>query len=104
MPKYLLQVHQFAGHYRNKFKPNGQGNRFTKWVTVRDADDRRQAELLWEEFNARRNKGLLEHHRVTYRGKVVVNERGSVYDLVKDAYTGTLGRYFVKKLEGAEEL
>jgi|SRR5208337_92284 len=103
VPKYLLQTHHFAGIYSNPFKPNRQGLKFTKWVTIRSADDRRQAELLWEEFNARRNKVVMDRYRVTYRGKVIVSDRGAVYDTVKDG-SGRWGTYFVKKLVGAEEL
>jgi hypothetical protein len=91
----------FGGYYINRFKQGGRGVKFTKWTTVRSADDQRQAELLWEEFNLRRNKGLLERYRVTYKGKVVVNDRGSVYETVKDDSAVWV---FVKKLEGAEEL
>lgn len=103
MPKFLLQQHQFGGYYRNRFKPNGKGVKFTQWTTVRTADDQRQAELLWEEFQSRRNAGQLEHYRVIYKGKVVVSDRGNVYEQVATDGKQTWGR-FVKKLEGAEQL
>lgn len=103
MPKYLLQTHKFSGYYKNPFKMDGKGIKFTPWKTVRTTDDQRQAELLWEEFNARREAGILERFRVTYKGKIVVNDRGNVYEQIATDGKQTWGR-FVKKLQGAEEL
>lgn len=80
MPKFLLQTHKFSGYYSNPYKPNGKGLKFTKWTTIRATDDQRQAELLWEEFQSRRNEGQLEHYRVTFGGKTVVDDRGHVYE------------------------
>lgn len=100
MPKFLIQTHKFSGYYKNPFKQDGKGIKFTPWTTIRATDDQRQAELLWQEFNATRQQGILERFRVVYKGKVVVSDRGAVYAEVvngNDKYT-----HMVKTLEGYE--
>lgn len=102
MPKYLLQVHKFSGYYKNRFKRAGKGIKFTPWKTVRVTDDFRQAELLWEEFNARRDAGMLERYRVVFRGKVYVSDRGAVYETVSNG--DDTWRRVSKTLTGYEAL
>lgn len=103
MPKFLIQTHKFSGYYKNPFKMGGKGIKFTPWKTVAAVGNQQEAETMWEGLQAGRNVGQLEHFRVMYKGAVVVNHRGCVYEQIATDGKQTWGR-FVKKLQGAEEL
>jgi len=102
MPKFLLQESHYAGTYSNPFKYQGKGVKYSKWVTVRAAIDQRQAELLWQEFQERRDQKQLQRYRVVFGGKVIVNPRGSVYASELALGGQVTHMRFVKKLPGGE--
>jgi len=102
MPRYLVQETHFAGYYHNPFKPNRKGNKKSKWLTVDSVETLGQAEQQWEAFQAHRNAGQLQHYRVTYKGKVIISDRGVEREVVTDD-SGTWMRY-VKQLAGGVEV
>jgi hypothetical protein len=103
MANYLIQTNHFVGYYKNPFKPQGRGLKFSKWVTVDAASDMGHAKAQFLDLYAKRDQTKLEHVRCTYLGKVVINQSGRVYEPKQDA-DGTKWMGYVETLPGMEDV
>lgn len=103
---YLLQESHFDGFYYNRYKFQGKGLKFTKWVTVggrpSGASDADVKAMFLEAHNARDTKKV-QRYRVTFKGKAVISPRGRCYDIVIINDSKPELRY-KETLPGCEEL
>lgn len=102
---YLLQVSEFNGTYKNKFKSGGRGIKYTKWMTIDGRMQLADAKALWLEKHAAKDPAKITRYRVRFKGQTVISHQGRVYEM----YTGGLGdtekwMKYVDTLPGCEDL
>lgn len=103
---YLLQESHFGGFYRNPFKHQQRGIKYTKWNTSSgrpSGASMDEVKAMWLEAHAGRDQKQIQRYRVTFKGKTVIDPRGRVYEQKQDS-EGTKWMAFVETLPGCDDL
>jgi len=105
---YLLQVSEFNGTYKNKYKPGGRGIKYTKWMTIDGRMQLVDAKAMWLDYYSKKDPAKITRYRVRFKGKTVISHQGRVYEQCSNTYSNgdpceTWMRY-VETLAGCEEL
>jgi|SRR5271166_1928422 len=101
---YLLQVSEFNGTYKNKFKSGGRGIKYTKWVTVDGRMSLADAKELWLSHLLKHDPAKITRYRVRFKGQTVISHQGRVYEKYTNADATQSWMTFVETLPGCEDL
>jgi hypothetical protein len=100
---YLLQVSEFNGTYKNRFKAGGRGIKYTKWQTIGgrpSGASMDEVKAMWKEAFDAKDPAKITRYRVQFKGQTIITHQGRVY--AADLAFG--GRRYVGTIEGCEEL